>query len=169
MNHKRLMLLIIILSFAFLLAACGGDDTQQPADSGGEQTVAEATNTPMPEPTDTPVPPAPTDTPTPIPTFDTPTPPGPGDGRLEVDPGFGPAGTGFTFKLTEFDPLEAVTVHVETPGGELIDSLSVNVGANGALDVPWQSPETLAAGPYVVRPFGDDGRPGEPGTLVITD
>ena len=78
MKHKKHNLLIVtILSLALLLAACGGGEAEQPADTGGENAPA-ATNTPAPEPTDTPVPeptatlaPAPTDTPVPEPT-DTP-------------------------------------------------------------------------------------------------
>jgi hypothetical protein len=81
MNHKqRILLIVAILSFALLLAACGGGEAEQPTDTGGEKAVVAATNTPMPESTDTPVPeptdtlaPPPTDTPVPEPT-DTPAP-----------------------------------------------------------------------------------------------
>ena len=73
------ILIITILSFALLLAACGGGGSDQPANTDGEEATA-ATNTPMPEATDTPAPkptatlaPLPTDTPVPEPT-DTPEP-----------------------------------------------------------------------------------------------
>jgi hypothetical protein len=70
-TQKSILLIITILSLALVLAACGSDEVEQPADTGGEQ-VAAATDTPVPEPTDTPVP-EPTDTPVPEPT-DTPEP-----------------------------------------------------------------------------------------------
>jgi hypothetical protein len=79
MNHKkRILLIVAILSFALLLAACGGGEAEQPTDTGGEKAVVAATNTPMPKSTDTPVP-EPTDTPAPVPT-DTPEP------EKELDP-----------------------------------------------------------------------------------
>ncbi len=78
-NKKHILLLVTFLSLALLLAACGGGEAEQPADTGGEKTAA-ATNTPAPAPTDTPVPeptatlaPLPTDTPVPEST-DTPEP-----------------------------------------------------------------------------------------------
>ena len=60
-------MIIAILSLALLLAACGGDETEKPTDTGGEKAVAAATNTPAEEATDTPAP-DPTDTPAPKPT-----------------------------------------------------------------------------------------------------
>lgn len=106
-------------------------------------------------------------TPSPSATVVRPTAPPTGDPRIDVDPGSGPAGTTFTFRVRDFDPSEVITVEIESSDDVVVDSFSVTVDAEGNLDVEWESPSDLAVGFYTVRSLRLDGSQGESGTFVI--
>ena len=93
--------------------------------------------------------------------------PPPGNPRLEVVPGSGPAGTTFIFKIRDFDPFAIITVKIESSKRILISSFPITMDAKGNFDVAWVSPSGLAIGLYSVRPFRPDGTQGKRGTFGI--